>query len=105
MQYILELSGKTAFYTGQALQLIAERFPAGEHETKVICESLFEWRQGRYESAYQNVKTAYQICQEILGDEVKDTLDNLALLALVLQYQGKYEAAEEMNRRALASFD
>ena len=131
VQYILEQLGQTVFYTRQALQLITDRFPTGEHENKVICESLlpharavlqhdirldamassrrrllynvgwFEWRQGRYESAHHNVQTAYQICQEIFGDEAEDTLDTLALLASVLQGQGKYEAAEEMNRRAL----
>jgi hypothetical protein len=46
--------------------------------------------------------TLYQTCQQIFGDEVEDTFDNLALLALVLQHQGKYEAAEEMNRQGLA---
>jgi tetratricopeptide (TPR) repeat protein len=132
VQYILEQSGQTVFYTRQALQLITDRFPTGEHENKVICESLlpharavlrydmrldamvssrslllynvgwFELQQGRYESAYQNVQAAYQICQEVFGDEAEDTLNTLALLASVLGGQGKYEAAEEMNRRALA---
>jgi tetratricopeptide (TPR) repeat protein len=132
VQYILEQSGRSVFYMGQALQLISVRFPAGKHENKVICESLlpharavlqhdmgldamassrgrlsynvgwFEWRQGRYESAYQDAQTAYQICQEIFGDEAKNTLNSLALLVPVLQFQGKYEAAEEMNQRVLA---
>ena len=131
VQYILEQSGQIVFYTRQALQLITDRFPTGEHENKVICESLlpharavlqhdirldatassrrrllhnvgwFEWRQGKYESAYQNVQTAYQIYQKVFGDEAEDTLNCLNLLASVLRGQGKYEAAEEMNRRAL----
>jgi tetratricopeptide (TPR) repeat protein len=135
VQYNLELSGQTAFYAQQALQLIADRFPIGEHENKVLCESLlphaqkvlqhdmkldvtassrtrllfnvgwFEWQQGRYESAYRHAQTACQICQEMFGDEAKNTLNSLYLLALVLRYQGKYEAAEEMNRRALAGFE
>jgi tetratricopeptide (TPR) repeat protein len=33
--------------------------------------------------------------------EHPDTLTSVSNLALILQYQGKYEAAEEMNRRAL----
>jgi len=130
VQYILEQSGQIAVFTGQALQLIAEKFPTGKHENKVICESLlphaqavlqhnikqdatarsrllynvgwFELEQGRYESAYQNIQTAYQIGQLTFGDEDEETIKSLALLASVLQYQGKYEAAEEMNRRVLA---
>ena len=135
VQYNLEQLGQTAFYARQALQLIAKRFPTGEHENKVLCESLlphaqtvlqhdvkldttansrtrllynvgwFEWQQGRYESAYRHVQTGYQICQEIFGDEAKDTLNNLALLAVVLRYQGKYEVAEEMNQQALAGYE
>jgi hypothetical protein len=44
----------------------------------------------------------YRIRQEISGDEADDTIGSLGLLASVLQGQGKYEAAEEMNRRALS---
>jgi tetratricopeptide (TPR) repeat protein len=132
VQYVLGQSGKSALYAGQALQLIAHTFPNGDHENKAVCESLlphaqvvlqyslesdatasprasllnnigwFEWQQGRYESAYQNVQAAYQIKQKIFGDEAHDTVNSLSLLATVLSYQGKYEAAEEMHRRALA---
>jgi tetratricopeptide (TPR) repeat protein len=134
VQYILEESGQIVFYTGQAVQLIADRFPVGEHENKAVCESLlphaqavlqpdtksdatatsrarllhnvgwFEWRQGRYNSAYQNVLAAYEIRQRISGSET-DAIRSLHILALVLRDQGKYEVAEEMNRRALAGFE
>jgi tetratricopeptide (TPR) repeat protein len=135
VQYTLEQSGQRVLYTGQALQLIAKRFPVGEHENKAVCGSLlphaqavlqyniesdatassragllhnvgwFEWQQGRYESAYQNVQAAYQIRQKIFGDEVEDTVGSLGLLALVLRYQGKYEQAEEMHRQALGLWE
>jgi len=135
VQYMLEKSGQTTFYMGQALQLIAKKFPNGEHENRAICESLFphaqavlqhdmkseatisscslllhnvgwfEMRRGRYEAAYRNVQSAYQIRQELFGDEVEETLNSLDLLGLVLQYHGKYEEAEKMNRRALAGFE
>jgi Tetratricopeptide repeat len=36
-----------------------------------------------------------------LGEDHPDTLTSVSNLALVLQYQGKYEQAEEMNQRAL----
>jgi Tfp pilus assembly protein PilF len=40
--------------------------------------------------------------EKVLGKEHPDTLTSVSILAEVLQYQGQYEAAEEMNRRALA---
>jgi hypothetical protein len=39
--------------------------------------------------------------EKVLGMEYSDTLINVSNLALVFLYQGKYEAVEEMNRRAL----
>ncbi len=131
VHYWLEQRSEKADYAGQALQLLAEEFPNGEHKHKETCESMlahaqavlchkytsendmrhraallynvgwFDWRQGRYVSAYEAVSESYNIYQERAGDVVNTTLDSLSLLASVLQYQGKYEAAEEMNRRAL----
>ena len=131
VHYWLEQSSEKADYAGQALQLLAEEFPNGEHEHRELCESMlahaqavlcykytsendmghraallynvgwFNWRQGRYISAYQAVSESYNIYQERAGDIATTTLNSLSLLALVLQDQGKYEAAEEMNRRAL----
>jgi hypothetical protein len=37
----------------------------------------------------------------MLGEEHPDTLTSLNRLAAVLRHQGRYEEAEEMNRRAL----
>jgi len=39
--------------------------------------------------------------EKALGKEHPDTLTSVSNLALVLLHQGKHEAAEEMNRRAL----
>ncbi len=135
VHYWLEQRSEKADYAGQALQLLAEEFPNGEHEHKETCESMlahaqavlchkytsendmrhraallynvgwFDWRQGRYVSAYEAVSESYNIYQERAGDVVNTTLDSLSLLASVLQYQGKYEAAEEMNRRALEGYE
>ena len=44
---------------------------------------------------------SYNIYQERAGDVANTTLNSLSLLGSVLRNQGKYEAAEEMNRRAL----
>ncbi len=131
VHYWLEQRSEKADYAGQALQLLAEEFPNGEHEHKETCESMlahaqavlwhkcisendmrhraallynigwFNWRQGRYVSAYQAASESYNIYRERAGDIATATLSSLSLLALVLRYQGKYEAAEEMNRRAL----
>ena len=131
VQYWLEQRSEKADYFRQALQLLAEEFPNGEHKHKETCESMlahaqavlyynyvsednlghrgallynvggFNWRQGRYASAYREVSEAYNINRKVLGELVTTTLNSLSLLALVLRDQGKYEAAEEMNRRAL----
>ena len=39
--------------------------------------------------------------QKALGREHSDTLTSMSNLVGLLQYQSKYEAAEEMNRRVL----
>jgi hypothetical protein len=39
-----------------------------------------------------------------LGKEHPDTLTSVSNVALMLYYQGEYEAAEEMTRRALECF-
>jgi len=39
--------------------------------------------------------------EKVLGVEHPSTLTSVSNLALVFRYQRKYEAAEEMNRRAL----
>ncbi len=135
VHYWLEQRSEKADYAGQALQLLAEKFPNGEHKHKETCESMlahaqavlwhkcisendmrhraallynvgrFNWRQGRYDSAYEAVSESYNIYQERAGDIATATLCSLSLLALVLQYQGKYEAAEETNRRALEGYE
>ena len=131
VHYWLEQSSEKADYAGQALQLLAEEFPNGEHEHRETCEPLlahaqavlchkytsendmrhraallynigwFNWQQGSYVSAYEIASESYTIYQERAGDIATTTLNSLTLLASVLQYQGKYEAAEVMNRRAL----
>ena len=131
VHYWLEQRNEKVDYAGQALQLLAEEFPNGNHEHKETCESLlshaqavlchtcisendmefraallynfgwFNWRQGRYVSAYEAASESYSIFQKRAGDLAATTLNSLSLLALVLKDQGDYKAAEEMNRRAL----
>ncbi|KAH0533862.1 hypothetical protein FGG08_007513, partial [Glutinoglossum americanum] len=119
----------------KALALLADRFPSGEHENRETCESFlphaqavlqhqfmsqssvihratllyntgwFDWRQGRYDLAHKKSLEAYGTNQERLGSEDRQTLNSLALVALVLRSQGKYEEAERMNRRALEGYE
>jgi len=131
VHYWLEQRSQKTDYASQALQLLAEEFPNGEHEHEEMCKSMlahaqavlchtctsendmrhraallynvgcFHWRQERYVSAYQAALESYDIYQEQTGDVATTTLSSLLLLALVLQCQGKYQASEEMGRRAL----
>ena len=135
VHYWLEQRSEKGDYAGQALQLLAEEFPDGEYEHKETCESMlahaqavlchkciseddmrhraallynigrFNLRQGRYVSAYEAASESYNIYQERAEDVATARLSGLGLLALVLRGQGKYEAAEEMNRRALEGYE
>jgi len=129
LQYWLEQKQQKAIYASKALKLLAEEFPIGEYGNKEICGVLFahaqvvlsyhcnledqryraallhnlgwfECTRGNYVAAYQAIFEAYNIRQ---SSNEPDTIatDSLSLLAVVLRCQGKYEAAEEMNRRAL----
>ena len=132
VQYWLGRERQTAYFRGRALQVLAKKFPNGEHENRRLCEELlpharaslkqaieekddqlhrakllhhvgwFDWRQGRYELAYENVSAAYNARREMFGAEDSGTLNCVSLLGAVLADQGKYKAAEAMNRRALA---
>ncbi|KAK1838138.1 TPR domain protein (kinesin light chain) [Colletotrichum chrysophilum] len=44
-------------------------------------------------------------CEKVLGKEHPNTLTSVNNLASVLQYQGKYEEAEQMNRQALDGYE
>ena len=130
VHYWLEQKREKADYAGRALQLLVEEFPNSEYEYKKTCKSMlahaqavlchncisendmryraallynvgrFNWRQGRYVSAYQAASESYDIYRE-RGEIATKTLDSLTLHGLVLQSQGKYEAAEQISRRAL----
>jgi nucleoside phosphorylase len=127
----LEQHNEKQRYAVEALELLADRFPEGEHENRETCELFlphtqavlqhqfvsqssmihratlllkigwFGWRQGRYDLAHENCAEAYKINRERLGSEDHQTLASVSILASVLQSQGKYEEAEKMNRRAL----
>ena len=131
VHYWLEQRSQKVDYAGQALQLVAKEFPDGNFEHRETCKSMlthaqavlchkciledeikyralllynvgwFNREQGRYNSVYVAVLESYNIYQERRGDFAINILNSLDLLASVLQDQGKYKAAEEMNRRVL----
>lgn len=49
--------------------------------------------------------SALEAREATLGAEYADTLNSMSNLAGVLQYQGEYTAAEQMNRRALEGYE
>jgi tetratricopeptide (TPR) repeat protein len=61
----------------------------------------FDWELGLWSKAETLVVDCYNTRKTTLGLDDKETLSAVDLYALVLSDQGKYEAAEEANRRAL----
>jgi tetratricopeptide (TPR) repeat protein len=131
----LEQHNEKQRYAMEALALLADRFPNGEHENRETCELFLphtqavlqhqfvsqsstihratllrnigwlDWRQGRYDLAHKKNLEAYEINRERLGAEHPDTLVIVSILASVLRGQGKYEEAEKMSRRALEGYE
>ena len=115
----------------EAVRLVAGKFPNGEYENRATCEALLphaqavlrhasgldssikdcatllhnvgwlDWGQGRYAAAKDNVRAAYDIRREVMGDKDVSTIDSLGLFGAVLSAQGKYHQAEEMHRHEL----
>ena len=56
---------------------------------------------GQYEVALRMGEDAFNVRQELLGQEHPATLASMNDLAMVLSHQGKYEQAEEMYRQVL----
>jgi hypothetical protein len=95
----LEQHNHKAHYEEEALSLLADRFPSGEHENRETCESLFphaqavlrynlvsepsliqradllfnissfDWQQGRYDPAYEKISEVYDLRGKLLGLE------------------------------------
>ncbi|TKA68778.1 hypothetical protein B0A55_09572 [Friedmanniomyces simplex] len=79
-------------------------WPAGTRQSAYVgfpVPAWFAWQQGLSAEAEILATGFVDARRRVLGNENEETLAREAMLALVLQYQGKYEAAEEINRRAL----
>ncbi|PVH91625.1 hypothetical protein DM02DRAFT_722341, partial [Periconia macrospinosa] len=109
--------------------LMAREFPSGSFENWTRCQVLlphvapmfdkkpteeellqdwaqvlynagwYLWMQGQYREAEGVARKGVETRGSIAGQDAVATLDSVSILAVVLQYQGKYEAAEAMNRR------
>jgi tetratricopeptide (TPR) repeat protein len=131
MRSWLEQNGQLSRWKREAIKLLSERFPdASDYNNMQACKQLFPHAEvtaafefgddesllrvatvlGRvtrymltagYVTTQDRAEWALRIRTGVLGAEHPDTLASVCDLAQVLQNQGKYEAAEEMNRRAL----
>ncbi|KAF2191901.1 hypothetical protein K469DRAFT_444419, partial [Zopfia rhizophila CBS 207.26] len=79
------------------LELIAKEFPTGEHKNWTTCKQLLPHIESLYKSSGQRI-------EKILGYQHRSILRSVNTLAVVLQYQGKYDEAERLNRRALEGY-
>jgi hypothetical protein len=127
----LELQSETAKWREEALKVLTAAFPSGDYRTWVTCETLsphaqvvaryiftsnqnllqharllhkmssYDMEQGQYNLAYERGSGTLSTHERVLGPEHPNTLTSMNNLALVLNSQGKYEAAEEMQQRVL----
>ncbi|KAK1837667.1 TPR domain protein (kinesin light chain), partial [Colletotrichum chrysophilum] len=127
-------SSDTRIWRRKFLQVMSREFPSGNYENWAKCRELdphvellikkkpkndedakdwahlltsvgwYKWSIGLYEVANRALQEAVEVRQKILGVQGTDTLLSIAVLASVLQYQGKYEEAEQMNRQALDGY-
>ena len=121
-------------WQGMAVEVVSNAFPSGDYKNWEICDALWShaqevlrskfvsdtlclgkaallyhmgWyslMQGRYILASTQSQESLSIRERVLqGNDVK-IFRSVGLLGLVLQYQGKYNGAEAMSRRAVAGF-
>src|SRR5207248_9178334 len=131
MQSWLDMANNADTYRTKSMEIISRRFPNGEHRNWDACKLLlpharkvqsyrytskddqlnfsnlchnmswYDWSQGQYGMASELAESALKVRTEFLGHTDSATLASLTMLAVLLRDQGKYEAAEEVNRRAL----
>ncbi|MCJ1270175.1 hypothetical protein MMC22_010071 [Lobaria immixta] len=127
----LRIHGEIIKWEEEAVTLLSESFPNGDHQNRNICIVLlphaevvlgyqyskqhcslqqakvlyniawYLWAQGKYDLALERSQEALSIRRRVLNKEDSAVLDSLGLTALVLDSQGKYEESETINRRTL----
>ena len=131
----LENNGEIDKRREEMLHLMSEKFPTSEHANWKICENLEPhaqtilgysyvpedcqldrarilhstawWRltQGFYIIAETRIREAVAIRGRMLGIQHLRTLDSLRLLASVLEHEGKYVEAEEVNLQVVEKME
>ena len=131
----LETRGQLERWKEQYIHNLWTAFPPGRYENWAVCRTLFphakvasdlkpnspaallQWASVMYNASWYALGTCAIAdaedmsvqCMKVrlreLGEEHTDTLRSIDNLASVLRFQGKYEAAETMNRRALEGYE
>jgi tetratricopeptide (TPR) repeat protein len=119
----------------RAIELLSKAFPTGEYTNWERCETLlpharevlrcealsdhhslargsllynmasYSLMRGSYTVARAQVQESSDIRERLLDKSDVSIFASLELLGVVLQYLGKYDEAETMNRRALAGYE
>ena len=119
-------------WQGIAVEVVSNTFPHGDYENWEICETLwphaqevlrsnfvadasclakaallyhmgwYSWMSGRYMLASAQSQESLSIRERVLQSNDAQIFHSVGLLGLVLHYQGRYNEAETINRRALA---
>jgi hypothetical protein len=125
----LEIHGEIEQKKEEALSLLAQKYPPGEHTNWKICEALephaqgvlkyhyatkrhrleraevlhnsawYVWARGDYGKAKGRIQEAVETRKELLDTDDPETLNSLGLLALVLNSQGRWA----LHRRGFAN--
>ena len=128
----LHVHGEITKWEKEAVELLSESFPTGDHENWKICVALLPhaeavltyqyseqryslqqtkvlyntaWylsAQGKYDLALGRSKEVLNTYRRFLNEEDLNVIHSLDLTAGILSKQGKYEEAEAMSRRTLA---
>ena len=122
-------------WQGKAVEVVSNAFPNGDYSNWEMCETLwphaqevlrskfisdvsylaqavllyhmawYSWLQGRYVLARAQSQESLDIREQLLECNDIRIFESVVLLGSVLRYQGKYDEAETMIRRALAGYE
>ncbi|KAK5678384.1 hypothetical protein LTR17_027658 [Elasticomyces elasticus] len=81
------------------------QYEAGEEMNRRVLEGREKVLGKEHPQTLMSVGNLAQGSEKVLGKEHPSTLASVGNLALVLRYQGEYEAAEAMSRRALEGYE
>ncbi|KAK4206669.1 P-loop containing nucleoside triphosphate hydrolase protein [Rhypophila decipiens] len=96
---------KEVYFSGIALQIMAELFPERKREAWAECERYiahavqvdYLYDRGRWREKEPVDQRAYDLRRAVLGEKHPDTIRSMADLATTYNAQGRYAEAEPMN--------